>query len=132
LSIAFLLDEDEKTTPGTFSLASRPGPCRRLPQTCSRLERAALLGYAQSLGRPAGACLQRIALLGGFGSASRELRAALARLNVSTLTNCGGALKIIASIEDPAVIVKILRHLGLPTRAPPRASARRVNLFQTI
>jgi hypothetical protein len=34
--------------------------------------------------------------------------------------------------EDPPVIVKILRHLGLPTRAPPRALARRVDLFQTI
>ena len=33
--------------------------------------------------------------------------------------NCGGALKIIAAIEDPPVIVKILSHLGLPSRAPP-------------
>jgi hypothetical protein len=32
----------------------------------------------------------------------------------------------------PPVIVKILRHLGLPSRAPPRAPARRVDLFQTI
>jgi len=46
--------------------------------------------------------------------------------------NCGGALKIIAAIEDPPVIVKILSHLGLSTRAPPRAPARRVDLFQTI
>jgi hypothetical protein len=46
--------------------------------------------------------------------------------------NCGGALKIIAAIEDPPVIVKILSHLGLPTRAPPRPPARRVDLFQTI
>ena len=43
-----------------------------------------------------------------------------------------GALKIIAAIEDPPVIDKILSHLGLPTRAPPRAPARRVDLFQTI
>src|SRR5262245_27071651 len=35
-------------------------------------------------------------------------------------------------IEDPPVIIKILNHLGLPTRAPPRAPARRVDLFQTI
>jgi hypothetical protein len=47
-------------------------------------------------------------------------------------SNCGGALKIIAAIEDPPVIDKILSHLGLPTRAPPRAPARRVDLFQTI
>src|SRR5215813_8629716 len=30
------------------------------------------------------------------------------------------------------LIVKILSHLGLPTRAPQRAPARRVDLFQTI
>jgi len=35
-------------------------------------------------------------------------------------------------IEYPPVIVKILSHLGLPTRAPSRAPARRVDLFQTI
>jgi hypothetical protein len=35
-------------------------------------------------------------------------------------------------IEDPPVIIKILSHLGLSTREPPRAPARRVDLFQTI
>jgi hypothetical protein len=30
-------------------------------------------------------------------------------------------MKIIAAIEEPSVIAKILAHLGLPTRAPPRA-----------
>jgi hypothetical protein len=30
------------------------------------------------------------------------------------------------------VIVKILSHLRLPTRAAPHAPARRVDLFQTI
>jgi hypothetical protein len=34
---------------------------------------------------------------------------------------CGGDFKIIAAIEEPAVIVKILTHLGLPARAPPRS-----------
>jgi len=31
------------------------------------------------------------------------------------------SLKIIAAIEEPAVIVRILTHLGLPARAPPRS-----------
>jgi hypothetical protein len=53
-------------------------------------------------------------------------------IDVEHCPNCGGALKIIAAIEDPPVIVKILSHLGLPTRAPLRAPARRVDLFQTI
>jgi hypothetical protein len=51
-------------------------------------------------------------------------------IDIEHCPNCGGALKIIAAIEDPPVIVEI--HLGLPTGAPPRAPARRVDLFQTI
>jgi hypothetical protein len=49
----------------------------------------------------------------------------------SDCPNGGGALKIIAAIEDPPLIVKMLTHLGLPTRAPPRAPAQRFDLFQT-
>ena len=41
-------------------------------------------------------------------------------------------LEDIAAIEDPPVIVKILAHLGLPTRAPPRSPAQRFDLFQTV
>ena len=33
----------------------------------------------------------------------------------------GGRLQIIAAIEDPQAIVKILTHLGLPARASPRS-----------
>jgi hypothetical protein len=43
---------------------------------------------------------------------------------------CAGTLKIIAAIEDPAVIFAILTHLNLPARAPPRAPARALPLFQ--
>ena len=43
---------------------------------------------------------------------------------------CGGDLKIIAAIEEPVVIVRILTHLGLPARAPPRSPARPLDLFQ--
>ena len=43
---------------------------------------------------------------------------------------CGGALKIIAAIEEPAVIVRILTHLGVPARAPPRSPARPLALFR--
>lgn len=39
-------------------------------------------------------------------------------IDVETCHLCAGKAKIIASIEDPKVIKKILGHLGLPT-APP-------------
>jgi hypothetical protein len=42
--------------------------------------------------------------------------------------NCGGELKIIAAILEQPVIEKILTHLGLQARAPPRAPARRSQL----
>ena len=38
--------------------------------------------------------------------------------------NCGGELKIIAAILEAPVVEKILMHLGLQARAPPRAPAR--------
>lgn len=47
-----------------------------------------------------------------------------------TCPQCGGEFKIIAAIEEPAVIVRILTHLGLPARAPPRSPARPPALFQ--
>lgn len=43
---------------------------------------------------------------------------------------CGGEFKIIAAIEEPAVIVRILAHMGLPARVPPRSPARLVALFE--
>jgi hypothetical protein len=38
--------------------------------------------------------------------------------------NCGGELKIIVAILEQPLIAKILPHLGLQARAPPRAPAR--------
>jgi len=51
-------------------------------------------------------------------------------IEIERCEHCGGAVKIIASIEDPEVIGRILEHLGLdgseapsqklpPARAPP-------------
>jgi len=47
-----------------------------------------------------------------------------------TLPKLWGHLQIIAAIVDPVLIAKILTHLYLPARAPPRSRARRVDLFQ--
>jgi hypothetical protein len=38
--------------------------------------------------------------------------------------DCGGRRRVIADITDERVAVAILRHLGLPTEAPPIARAR--------
>ena len=51
-------------------------------------------------------------------------------IDVEHCPQCGGDLKIIAAIEEPAVIVKILTHLGLPARAPLRIPARPLDLFR--
>ena len=50
---------------------------------------------------------------------------------MTTCPQCGGPLTILAAIEEPTVIIKILTHLGLPSRAPPRAPARLDAFMQT-
>ena len=45
-------------------------------------------------------------------------------LDVLACPRCGGRLTLIALIEDPAVIVRVLRHLGLPTDIPEAQPAR--------
>ena len=51
-------------------------------------------------------------------------------LDLEHCPQCGGDMKIIAAIEEPEVIAKILMHLGLPARAPPRSPARRPVFFR--
>ena len=45
-------------------------------------------------------------------------------LDLEHCPNCGGELKIVAAILEAPVIERILTHLGLQARAPPRAAAR--------
>ncbi len=52
-------------------------------------------------------------------------------IDMAACPHCGSPLTLIAAIEEPAVIVKSLAHLGLPTRALPRSPARARNLLQT-
>jgi hypothetical protein len=51
-------------------------------------------------------------------------------LDLEHCPRCGGAFRIIAAIEERAVIVGILTPPGLPARAPPRSPARPPALFQ--
>ena len=41
-------------------------------------------------------------------------------IDVLNCPACSSRMELIATIEDPAVARKILEHLGLPTRGPPR------------
>ena len=43
-------------------------------------------------------------------------------IDVLACPDCGGRLRFIATIEDRAVIEKILRHLGLPIDPPAPAA----------
>ena len=53
-------------------------------------------------------------------------------IDIETCKDCGGPVKIIACIEDPVVVEKILRHLerkdaavtllSPPSRGPPQVS----------
>ena len=51
-------------------------------------------------------------------------------IDLEHCVQCGGELKIIAAIEEPAVIVRIFTHLSLLARAPPPAPARRLPLYE--
>ena len=51
-------------------------------------------------------------------------------IDIERCPHCGGQLKLIAAIEEPAVIQRILTHLGLAAQPPPRAPAVRVDLLQ--
>ena len=45
-------------------------------------------------------------------------------LDVTTCPRCGGRLRLIAVIDDSAVVQRVLRHLGLPTEIPKARPAR--------
>jgi len=50
-------------------------------------------------------------------------------IDIEHCPHCGGNMKIIAAILERAAITKILNHLGLPARAPPRSPAKVQGLF---
>lgn len=53
-----------------------------------------------------------------------RLLARVFNIDIETCSKCGGKIKIIAAIEDPKVIRKILEHMGLPAKPPLLAPAR--------
>jgi hypothetical protein len=53
-------------------------------------------------------------------------------IDIEQCPHCGGTLKIIAAILESTAITKILDHLGLPARAPPRSPARSSDLVEPV
>jgi hypothetical protein len=51
-------------------------------------------------------------------------------IDIERCPHCGGTLRIVAAILEKAAITKILDHLGLPARAPPRAPAQIFDPFE--
>jgi len=101
---------------GVFAPASRDR-ARIVPKT-----RAAAAGKAMESNEPSAVDRQRAM------SWAQRLKRVFA-IDIETCQQCGGRLRVIASIEEPAVIERILEHLGHtaepvdpahPSRAPPK------------
>ena len=91
--------------------------------------RAACRGRARPAGetrRTRGRTRARRAGAHGLGAPAQ----ARVRARSRTLPAVWGDMKIIAANEEPAVIVRIFLHLGLPAGAPPLSSARLLELFE--
>ena len=56
------------------------------------------------------------------GGAARAFRERV--IDVLACAGCGGRLRLLATIEDPATVTKILAHLGLSTGLPALTPAR--------
>ena len=56
---------------------------------------------------------------------SAELMSRVFGINVLTCPECSGQCRVIACIEDPDAVRKILSHLGLPTQGVHLKPARR-------
>jgi hypothetical protein len=82
----------------------------------------ARLSWARLLTKPPGAGFER-RTPARRAKAREGFRRRVFDIDLEHCPRCGGPLKIIVAIEHPAVIAKILAHLGLPTRAPPRSPA---------
>ena len=72
---------------------------------------------------------EKLGLLASVISWARLLKRVF-DIDIEHCPHCGGTLKIIAAILESSVITKILDHLGLPTRAPPRSPAQIFDIFE--
>jgi hypothetical protein len=52
-------------------------------------------------------------------------------IDVETCPRCGGPMRLLALVTEPASVARFLRHLGEPTAPPARALARDPRFFQS-
>ena len=69
-------------------------------------------------------CAARPPLASSTRSTWAQLLRRVFAIDVLACPHCGGRRKLIALLTQPAVVRKILAHLGLPTEAPALAPAR--------
>jgi hypothetical protein len=50
--------------------------------------------------------------------------AAAIDIDISICELCGGTVRVIAAIEEPKIVEKILNHLGISSKPPPTSPAR--------
>ena len=60
-----------------------------------------------------------------------ELMRRCMKIDVETCGRCGGKMRLVALVQDAENIARYLRHLGLPTDAPPLAPARGPPFWQS-
>ena len=124
-------DPHRHVTPGVFAATRRPGspstaPSHPLPWRARTPREAPSRGHSGRAGQrpypsadhaeaPPAAALARL-------SWARLLKRVF-DIDIEQCPHCGGPLTIIAAIVDPAVIAKILKHLGMSAGTAPSAGA---------
>ena len=66
---------------------------------------------------------------GGYGLTWAQRLKRVFAIDIEKCDKCGGKVKVIATIEDPEVIEKILKHLGLDQAAEPHSRSPPTGLF---
>jgi len=100
-----------------------PTPPARGPSDAEAAHTSPALGPSDPVGRSAGGGAPRRSGPRPHTPWAELLRRTF-EIDVLACTECGGRLRLLATIEDPAVVRKILSHLGIAPEVPRPAPAR--------
>jgi hypothetical protein len=67
---------------------------------------------------------QRVHGVREIDSVTVARKSRIAPADVLVCERCGGPVRVIAAIQEPQTVEKILNYLGLPAKPPPVAPAR--------